>query len=327
VRTCLAVAALALASCGESPLPVGKDGALPDTARSEGLAFRDSASPVGDRAAGERAADLGAEHRDSATPPGLANVTLFVNLGDSLGAGYYASAGHSYRALLLKNDDVLYPAYKGRDLKGRFPAIGAVDKAKSGATTADALAQAKTVAGNPAGATVVVVSAGGNDFNDNVMAMIDPVQIALIGQKAVDNLGKIVDHFSNKAAFLGQLYLVLLDVHDPTDGAGSIPALPNLGGFCQTILKLGPLVGPIVVSNLGGFNAGLAKLAQARKLLFPDNHTAFLGHGFHYNDPQSPHYKAADPTLWFWNDCTHGNDRGHHELRRLIWKALTGESG
>lgn len=317
-RKRLVVLAL-LTACAERP--TGDDlFSAADRSTAEGVAFPDSAVAFDRAREGAAPGDLARAD----TPP-LPALSLFVNLGDSLGAGYNASAGHSYRALLVQNDDLLYPGYHGKDLRSRFPKIVVVDKAKSGATTAGAVSQALSVAGNPTGATLVVVSAGGNDFNDNTLVMIDPIQVAAIAKKATDNLKKIVDHFANKLAFPGGFVLVMLNVHDPTDGHGTIASRPNLTGFCATILKLGVLAGPIVVSNLGILNAAYASFAKTSAVRPVDNHAAFLGHGFHFDDPTSPVYKPADPTLWFANDCTHGNDRGHHELRRLIWKALSGE--
>lgn len=314
------VAVLLAIGCGQPS--GGVDLAPLDGSAREGVAFPDGRSPneaaPGDAPGGDRAL------LDAARPP-LPGFSLFVNLGDSLGAGYNASAGHSYKALLYQNDNLLYPAYAGKDLKSRCAKLAVVDKAKSGAQTGEAVNQAKSIAGNPAGPTLVVISAGGNDFNDSALVMIDPIQTAAVAKKATENLKKIVDHFSNKLAFPGGFVLVLLDIHDPTDGHGSIAPRPNLSGFCATILKLGPLAGPIVVKNLAAFNASYASFATSQKLVFVDNHAAFLGHGFHFDDPASPSYQGGDPTLWLANDCAHGNDRGHHELRRLIWKALTGE--
>jgi hypothetical protein len=286
------------------------------------LAFADTPSSRRDGLSDQRSSD--GPHRDQGSPPTLTNLTLFVNLGDSIGAGYYASSGHSYRALLVKNDDLLYPVYKGRDLASRFPSIKIVDKAKSGAVTSEVVAQALSVTGNAVGNTLVVVSAGGNDFNDNVMTMADPIKAQAAAQQATANLKKMIDHFQDKAHFPGELTFVMLDVYDPTDGTGTVPGV-GLSGFCATIQKWGLLIGPLVVQNLVAFDQTYATFAATSKVTLASIHTAFLGHGFHFNDPSSPHYDVTDPTLWFHTDCAHGNDRGHHEIRRLIWKALTGE--
>ena len=247
-------------------------------------------------------------------------VTLLVNIGDSHAAGYYATSGNSYKALLVKNNNLLYPAYKGKDLSTLFPGIKVVDKSKSGAKTSAILKQAKSVSGNLLGNTLVVMSAGGNDFNESVATMLMPAAIA---QKATGNLKQIAAHFANTAKFPGTVTLVMLNIYDPTDGMGNIPNKGGLSGFCKTILKFG-LVGGLVVTNLALFNGELAKFATANKVLLADQHKRFLGHGFHHADPKNKHYNATDPSLWFYKDCAHANNRGHHEVRTLIWSKLFG---
>jgi len=321
---------LSAGGCGSS----GTEGGGPDAQASLADAAR-SATDGRARDAALALADLapaGSERRaDAATPPPpppaglLGNLTLFVNLGDSLGAGYYATPGHSYRALLVKNDDALYPAYKGKDLQSRFPKLTVVDRAKSGATTSDVVLQAVGAPANPAGDTLVVISAGGNDFNDKLQTMIDPAKTAAAAQKATANLQKVAAGFADKTRYPGQVTILMLNVHDPTDETGNLPVLPGLSGFCTTIQQAGWLVGPTVVKNLASFNQALVSFAASQKLILADNHSRFLGHGFHHDDAKSPHYVASDPSLWFHTDCAHGNDRGHHELRRLIWNQLTGE--
>jgi len=37
----------------------------------------------------------------------------------------------------------------------------------------------------------------------------------------------------------------------------------------------------------------------------------------------APYYDATDPTVWF-SDCVHPNDRGHQELRRVFFEAISG---
>ena len=317
----LLLAALALGACtetGSSPTP-------PDAFGPEGLAFPDGfPSEQPDQGV---PTDLSPPTDGAAPQPSLLQgLTLMVNLGDSLAAGYYASSGHSYRALLVKNDDLLYPAYAKHDLKSLFPVIKIVDKSKSGSTTKDVAGQASSVAGNPVGNTLVLISAGGNDFNDKLQVMIDPVQTMAAAKAAVANLTKIKNHFANKTLYPGKVFIVMLNVHDPTDGVGTLPAISGLTGFCSTIRgPIGLLFGPIAIQNLGTFNKELATFAAASQEVSPvDNHQAFLGHGYHYQDKTKPHYDAGDPTLWFHNDCAHLNNLGHHHLRRLIWQALGG---
>ncbi len=49
----------------------------------------------------------------------------------------------------------------------------------------------------------------------------------------------------------------------------------------------------------------------------------FLGHGHNHSDDSMGAYHSDDATLWFDNDCIHPNDRGHHEIRRLFYAAIS----
>ena len=332
-QTCSAVfLALLAAGCASEPIvQQSMDAAAPDRALTTDRAplvdspakkldgpgvKKDLAAVPGDGPGGP----------DQLKAPGLSNITLFVNLGDSLAAGYYAGSGLSYKALLVKNNDTLYPQFKGKDLSSLFPTnLKVVDKSKSGAVTKEILAQAKAVPGNPSGNTLVVISAGGNDFNDKIPTMTLALQTIAAGNQAAANLKALYQLFANKSKYPGKVTIAQLTIYDSTDGKGSIPQISGLTGFCKTIQgALGLLLGPVAITNLGTFNKILRTAATGAGVVVVDSHAAFLGHGFNYQDKTWKHYKPGDPTLWFHNDCAHGNNRGHHELRRLIWKALTG---
>jgi lysophospholipase L1-like esterase len=44
-------------------------------------------------------------------------------------------------------------------------------------------------------------------------------------------------------------------------------------------------------------------------------HATFKGHGI------------VDTDSWFVSDCLHPTAPGHHQIRRMFWKALTGQDG
>lgn len=327
----LAVFSLTLSSaaCTDQATTAAKqDG---PTATGDGrLLFRDlgrSDAPV-DSASPPRDAKLeGAPKPDAALVGALPaqGVTLFVNLGDSLAAGCCVTANHAYRALLAHNDPLAYPAFIGKDLATRYPGIKFNDKSKSGAVTKDVIGQAKAISNNLLGHTLVVISAGGNDSNDNILTMVDPLKADAAAATAVANLSQVVAYFRQPLRFPGGVTIALLTVHDPTDGTGNVPPLGGLTGFCSTLLSpVGVLLGPLAIGNLGRFNAALTGFAQQQGLVLIGNHDAFLGHGYHHAETNSAHYHPQDPTLWFHNDCAHLNDRGHHEVRRLLWQALVG---
>ena len=322
---------LLLAACSGGSTSNLDSRAAGDQSSNEGLLFPDALGPHDSKgpstekllADGPSVTPDGPAKKPDATVPTikLSKITLLVNLGDSLAAGYYATSGNSYKALLVKNNNLLYPTHAGKDLSTLFPGLKVVDKSKSGAKTSEILKQAQSVSGNLTGNTLVLISAGGNDFNESMATMLFPLPVA---QKATANLKQIATHFANKAKFPGTVTMVMLNIYDPTDGMGNIPNTGGLTGFCKTILKFG-LVGGVVITNLALFNQQLAAFASANKVIFADNHKLFLGHGFNYKNPLCKHYDSKDPSLWFYKDCAHGNNRGHHEIRKLIWGKLGGK--
>ena len=264
---------------------------------------------------------------DLGPPPGFPpNLTMMINMGDSVAVGYGSSSGHSYKELLIKNDDTAYPAYKGLDLTTKFSGIKLVGKAAIGALSNDLVTQAKSLPGNPKGDTLVIISIGGNDFSAGLINIVmNPSATKTLGTQVAANLKQVMTHFSDKKLYPGKVMVLLFLVHDPTDAMGNIPAISGLVGFCTMIQTLGAFVGPAVVKQLGVFNGYLKTFAQANNVLIVDNASHFLGHGYHYNNAKSKHYKSKDPTLWFYNDCLHLNDKGNNELRKIIWKRITGK--
>ena len=308
-----------------------------DAGRSDLTALRDTRKEAAPAADG--AVDDGADTDQSLPPPDAVaatdsdppppllpeNVTMFVNLGDSLADGAKVDDALSYRSLLLYNHDARYPAFQGQDLTTLFPGIRLVDESDGGDTTADVIRQAQAVPGNPSGNTLVVISAGGNDFiNAFYVTAFDPAKTADVARTATSNLAQAVAHFGDRQRYPGEVYLVIFNVHDPTDEMGSIPlGGGELTGHCIAFQIIGAL-GVTATANLAVFNDELAQFATTSGVALADNHAAFLGHGFHHDNPQSTHYDAQNPTLWFDGDCIHASERGHHEMRRLVWQVLFG---
>jgi len=241
------------------------------------------------------------------------NVSMFINMGDSIAAGIGAASGHSYKELLMKNDDTAYPTYKGKDLKSKFSGIKMVDTAAVGALSSGLVTQAKSLSGNPKGDTVVVISIGGNDFAGALFnIVINPSATKTLGSQVTANLKQVMAHFADKKLYPGKVMVLMFLVHDPTDGMGNIPAISGLTGFCIAIQTLGGFVGPALVKQLGVFNGYLKTYAKANSVLIVDNATHFLGHAYHYNNAKAKHYNAKDPTLWFYNDWLHLNTKGNN---------------
>jgi len=99
-------------------------------------------------------------------PADPAPATLFT-FGDSiLDCGRYNDRGVDPGRLLVRNDDALFPEFRGRDLAARRGApVRLVHRAVDGSTSADLERQrpdrAEVVAGEPA---LAIVTIGGNDL-------------------------------------------------------------------------------------------------------------------------------------------------------------------
>lgn len=256
--------------------------------------------------------------------PELGNVTLHVNLGDSIAAGYGAPFGSSYRELLYKNDDETYPSYQGKDLATRYAGISSDSHAVSGASSDEILGQAQNVDGNSEGDTLVTISIGGNDLLNDYQALLSEDKTRELAEKVKANLLEVIGHFSDATNFPGKTTIAIMNVYDPTDGTGTIPLDAQVVSICEVLKSLGPLLGDKVLANFAVFNAELRAFAESEGLLLVDISVGFLGHGFNYDQPQTPYYDSVDPTLWFNVDCIHPNALGHHHLREMIWHTLFG---
>lgn len=130
-------------------------------------------------------------------------LTLFT-FGDSiLDCRWYNDPGLDPGQLLVKNDDRLFPEFRGQDLSSRGPAH-LEHRAVDGATVEDLPPQSRNL--RPAGESVAILTIGGNDL----------LQGLLIDQ------GPGIDRFSASLdAFVRTLPIrpVLIgNVYDPTFG-------------------------------------------------------------------------------------------------------------
>jgi lysophospholipase L1-like esterase len=253
--------------------------------------------------------------------PQLQNVTLHVNLGDSIAAGYGVSK--SYADLLFRNNDASYPSYQGKDLETLFPTIKQHDGAISGSTSAGMVQQLGGVPANPSGHTLVTVSAGGNDLLFTPQVVFDPVKVKGFAQNVAANLKKVVTHFADTTRYPGGATVVFYNLYDPSDAMGTFPEGIPLVSQCAQFRQALALVGPLLLKHLALYNRELATFAAGEPgIWLADMYSAFLGHGYHYNNTLSLFYNAVDPTLWFAYDCIHPNQNGHLGLRALLWQLL-----
>ena len=140
--------------------------------------------------------------RAAATP-----TTLFT-FGDSvLDCGRYNDRGLDPGQLLVRNDDALFPEFRGRDLASRGPAR-LEHRAVDGSTVDDLAEQVRDLA-KPDGHAIALLTVGGNDLLRGLAADSGP---------GVDRFGRTLDAFLAalpiRPVFLGTVY-------DPTFGDDS----------------------------------------------------------------------------------------------------------
>jgi lysophospholipase L1-like esterase len=301
--------------------PPRSDGGVPD--------IPDSATPPAVSDAAEPS------ESDAAPPPAptaypldeIDQLSLYIIVGDSVAAGYDATGrngegGHGFARLVYDNHPS-YPDHAGHDLSSLHPGCQFVRVAESGATSADALSNLRSALGGALpesvpGDVLVSINVGGNDFNDDIRTIIDPISTAAVTSQLRANLAEMFSllraRYEDREAGKTVTFLVQ-DVHDPTDDTGSIPAGYD-DGFCSTINN--PLFIPALrtqaLTNLGTLNTGIHEEVVAQNGVVVPFHDGFLGHGMN-----------ATSERWLSNDCTHPTDEGHDALRRIVWETLTGD--
>jgi acyl-CoA thioesterase I len=103
----------------------------------------------------------GSAASDDSAAAASATLTVYT-FGDSiLDCGRYNAYGVHPGQLIVRNDDALFPEFKGRDLQSRRPAR-LEHRAVDGATVSGLPAQARRIA--PSGDAVALLTVGGNDL-------------------------------------------------------------------------------------------------------------------------------------------------------------------
>ena len=239
--------------------------------------------------------------RDAAPPddPPNLSVALYINVGDSISAGYNArgrngQGGQGYSRLLQN------------DLGGAYRDLG-----DSGADSADALATLRGALGNlpesVEGDVVVTIVCGGNDFNDDIAQMVLRSETERVGRQLQDNYREMARLVRTRYEVNGhRVILMFTNVHDPTGATGEIPNGFD-DGFCGLIQnpRFG-LVAGVVLANLDRFNEMIAEVVTELDGVLVDTHALFLDHGMNADD------------RWIADDCAHFNDRGHTELKNAF---------
>lgn len=240
---------------------------------------------------------------DTWPPAGIERVVFF---GDSITAGAGASKRSlEYPSLMRANDREAWPDWSGGALATRFPDLDGevLDVSRGGAVTGDLLGQLDRLEGlldsTPAeGGTLVIVTIGGNDAQQALFPGADAEGIL---SATLTNIQDWVDALQDGTVLGGPVEILLTNIYEPSDGVGQTEAC----FFGIDYAGLLPL--------LDGYNEDLGAWAQTVDVGIADLRGHFLGHGF---------VDGAGRDLWLASDCIHPNDRGHHEIRRLLFGAL-----
>lgn len=139
-----------------------------------------------------------------AQPAAAAETVTLYTFGDSiLDCGRYNDLGLHPGQLLVRNDDAVFPQYRGRDLQSRTGAA-LEHRAVDGATVAGLSAQVRGL--RPKGRSVALLTVGGNDLLRGLAADTGP------GQKAFEQaLNRFLRSLPIRPVLLGTVY-------DPTFG-------------------------------------------------------------------------------------------------------------
>ena len=245
--------------------------------------------------------------------PNSPDTVIF--LGDSITAGAGSPGDDEDYVRLLVNNTSTWPDWDGKDLTTLYPGIDVVDVSKSGSWTGTVLNDQierleEQVAYPFEGEILVVITVGGNDLQS---VLLNPSTVEDRLEKTVDNWRKIAEYFLDEQRFPDGTTVLMANVYEPTDAVGQ-------AGDCFYGLNISSLL-----PSLHEANDQFRGLAEELGFSVLDMRGTFLGHGFNYNDPNTPHYVEDDPSLWLANDCIHPNPRGHHEIRAMFWRAIDGE--
>jgi len=253
----------------------------------------------------------------------LDDLKLYINIGDSLAAGYDADGensrgGKGYARLMMDNHPD-YPAYLGHHLAALYPGVQFRDLSHSGDTSSDALDRVQDASWPGVDGDVLVsLTCGGNDFNDDFTTMILRSATEAAASRLQSNYREIVtiirSRYEDTVAGHNVVFLIT-NIHDPTAGTGAIP--PGYDdGFCSLLNdpRLIPLRAT-AIGNLNFFNAEILEVIIELGGCLVDNHGVFFDHGMN----------ASEEERWISNDCVHPFNEGHHQLRREEWYVLTGE--
>jgi lysophospholipase L1-like esterase len=235
----------------------------------------------------------------------MGTAMIYASLGDSMSIDDYAGGpGRGAASLLWRNRNDDFPAWAGRDLTTRDPALRLALLATDGATsTTVATQQLGRLRGLGRAPTLATVTMGGNDL---LAAYGDAAAARRVIRTVVDNGRRVLAGLRD---LMGpEVPIVVATVYDPSDGSGDAG-------------RLGLPPWPDALDRLAELNQALRALAAAHGALVADIHARFLGHGLAAGDPTQPAARPTDRDLWYCG-LIEPNAWGASEIRAAFWEAL-----
>ena len=223
-----------------------------------------------------------------------ASFARYIALGDSISTDDYPGEGKGAASLFYRNQDHLYPDYRGKDLFALNREIEFLSLAEDGATSRDVLHSQLPELGNGSrDRTVITLTAGGNDILSH---QADAEEVMFRIRTIVDRLQQIYP----------QSEIILGTIYDPSDGVGDLFGKEVMDKELRTAYAI---------------NDGIRRMAQPPAIRVAEIHKHFLGHGAHCKDPSNPYFHPEDPSLWYVLTIE-PNSRGAQEIRSVFWRAL-----
>ncbi|MFL6248705.1 MAG: SGNH/GDSL hydrolase family protein [Thermoanaerobaculia bacterium] len=233
--------------------------------------------------------------------------TRYIALGDSISIDIYPAEDAERRypgrastdrlgavSLLVRNDDRMWPEFRGRDLRTLQPSLDfdeqRDDLTADGATTESVLRQVLHIDRSEE-PTLVTVTAGGNDLLGYIGSPGPSPAIAIAGRLR-KGIERVLEVRPNAFVLVGTVY-------DPSDGTKRLP------GYTRSLER--------EAAWLDEYNDRVRKLAAVdERLRIVDIHQHFLGHGLTVD---------VDEQWYLRESIIEPNARGASEVRRL-WLEL-----
>jgi hypothetical protein len=252
-----------------------------------------------------------------------------VTLGDSVSST--PTYRLSYVGLLETNADDLFPEFSKKTLASIFGEDVELVRLDRGGDSYRAIASGDaplSLDAEAGGETAVIVALGANDLVNAFLRLLgredlraDPTPIY---EELTDDIRAVLAMTGDPALFPVKPRVYVMNAYDPSDGTGDVAAIASSILPPSFNIDVSVVTSTLALSVVAHFNSAVSAEAAAIGATLIDTHAHFLGHGYHFDEPAHPAYRAADPTRWV-KGIFDPSLRGAHELRRLVWKTIAAE--